>query len=72
MNIYEEAENHDVILIAPQIGYMLNCLQESITEKPVLQIPKAVFASYDALATIKFIQNELEHFCHEKKESTST
>lgn len=66
MSIYEEAEKYDVILIAPQIGYMLKRLKESITEKPVLQIPTSVFASYDALAALKFIQSELEIFRQEK------
>ncbi|MFQ7170900.1 MAG: hypothetical protein ACLRQF_01580 [Thomasclavelia ramosa] len=45
---------------------MLKRLKESITEKPVLQIPTSVFASYDALAALKFIQSELEIF-HKKK-----
>lgn len=62
LSIYEEAENYDIILIAPQIGYMLNRLKDSLPNMPVLQIPTAIFASYDALATIKFIQNELDIF----------
>ena len=33
MSIYEEAEKYDVILIAPQIGYMLKRLKESINRK---------------------------------------
>lgn len=66
MSIYEEAEKYDVILIAPQIGYMLNRLKESILDKPVLQIPTAIFASYDALEAIKYIQNEVEIFYQEK------
>ena len=34
MNIYEEAEKYDAILIAPQIGYMMKKLKESMPEKP--------------------------------------
>lgn len=68
LSIYEEVDQYDVVLIAPQIGYMLNRLKESLPEKLVLQIPTAVFASYDALSTIKFIQNELESFHTNKKE----
>lgn len=62
LSIYEEAENYDVILIAPQIGYMLNRLKESLLDKLVLQIPTAVFASYDALAALQFVQNEVEKY----------
>ena len=48
-NIYEQVENYDLVLIAPQIGYMLKRLQESLPDKLVLQIPTATFASYDAI-----------------------
>ena len=58
-NIYEEVENYDVILIAPQIGYLLKRLKESLPDKLVLQIPTAIFAGYDAIGAIKFIQNEI-------------
>ena len=62
LSIYEEVEKYDVVLIAPQIGYMLNRLKDSLTDKLVLQIPTAVFASYDALGALKFLQNELEQY----------
>lgn len=68
LSIYEEVENYDVILLAPQIGYMLNRLKESLPDKLVLQIPTATFASYDALAAIRFVQDELEEFCANKKQ----
>ena len=67
-NIYEQVENYDLILIAPQIGYMLKRLQESLPDKLVLQIPTATFASYDAIGAIKFIQSEIENYNKEKKE----
>lgn len=68
MNVFEEAEKYDVILLAPQIGYMLSRLKESLTEKLVLQIPTAIFASYDALSAIQFVQDELKEFyAHKKK-----
>ena len=66
VSIYEVVEEYDVILLAPQIGYMFNRLKESLSDKLVLQIPTAMFASYDALSTLQFIQNELEIF-HENK-----
>ena len=52
-NIYEQVENCDLVLIAPQIGYMLKRLQESLPDKLVLQIPTATFASYDAIGAVK-------------------
>lgn len=55
LSIYEEVENYDVVLIAPQIGYMLKRLQDTLTDRLVLQIPTSVFASYDALAAIQFV-----------------
>lgn len=65
-NIYEEVDKYDVVLLAPQIGYMLKRLKESLNEKLVLQIPTAIFASYDALSAVQFIQSELESFYDEK------
>lgn len=67
LNIYEEVENYDIVLIAPQIGYMYNRLKESLPNKLVLQIPTALFASYDAMATLNFIREEFDKFNTEKK-----
>ena len=70
LNIYQKAEKYDVILLAPQIGYMLNRLQESLTDKQVLQIPTNAFASYDSLSVINFINDELKKYkVKDKKES---
>lgn len=66
LSIYEEVEKYDVILLAPQIGYLYNRLKESLPQKLVLQIPTAIFASYDALAAIRFVLDEVEKFNNEK------
>lgn len=66
ISIYEEVEKYDVILLAPQIGYMYNRLKESLPNKLVLQIPTAIFASYDALSAIRFVLDEVEKFNIEK------
>jgi cellobiose-specific phosphotransferase system component IIB len=58
LNIYENVDKYDVVLLAPQIGYMLNRLKERLPHKVVLQIPTATFASYDAVSAIQFIQEE--------------
>lgn len=68
LNIYEEVENYDVILIAPQIGYAVNRLKDSLPHKLILQVPTSIFATYDALAAIKFIQGELEVYNNMNKE----
>ena len=65
LSIYEEVQNYDIVFIAPQIGYMFNRLKESLPDKLVLQIPTTVFASYDALGAIRFIQQE---FLNKEKE----
>lgn len=68
LSIYEEVDKYDVVFIAPQIGYMLNRLKESLTDKLVLQIPTAIFASYDASGALRFLQNEIEHYYQEKSQ----
>ncbi len=67
-NIYDDIENYDALLIAPQIGYMLKRLKESLPDQLVEQIPTAAFASYDAIEVIKFIQKEIENHYKNKKE----
>lgn len=68
LSIYEAAGDFDAIMIAPQIGYMLNRLKDSITDKPVVQIPTAVFAAYDAMKCIEFIRDEFNAFNEAKTE----
>ncbi len=67
--IYEAADEYDVILIAPQIGYMYKRINESMPNKLVLQVPTAVFAKYDALATIELIQESLDKYNKSKYEA---
>lgn len=68
LNLYEEIEDYDVILTAQQIGYVLNHLKESMPHKLILQIPTSIFATYNSLAAIKFIQSELDTFNNNEKE----
>lgn len=67
-DIYKQAENYDIILIAPQIGYLKKRLAESLDDKLVLQIPTALFASYDSFSVIKFVQDEIQQFYAKKEE----
>ncbi len=50
---------------------MLSRLKETLTDKLVLQIPTTVFAQYDALEAIKYIQSELETY-YENKNTKET
>ena len=59
-NIYDNVEDYDMVLIAPQIGYLLKRLKDSLNDHIVEQIPTSAFASYDSMSVIKFIQELLE------------
>lgn len=60
LDIYDIAENYDIILIAPQIGYMLKNLSASLPDKLILQIPTTLFAAYDSAEMIRFVQDQVE------------
>lgn len=66
MSIYEEVSQYDIVVLAPQIGYMLKKIKESLPDKLVLQIPTAIFGTYDAMAAIQFIQKEEEQYNQQK------
>lgn len=66
--VYANAKDYDLILVAPQVGYELPKLQARITNKPVLMVPTAYFASYDANACIEFVKEELTKFRKQKKQ----
>lgn len=59
-DVYESAVGKAAVLLAPQIGYMHRKLQEIMPDQLVLQIPTAVFASYDAGACLQFLREQLE------------
>lgn len=65
--LFDHAQNYDVILLAPQISYMQPKIQEMLKDHLVLPIPSQVFASYDVKKMLKFIEEELSH--HQKTES---
>src|SRR5699024_7916145 len=50
------------------IGYLKKRLAESLDDKLVLQIPTALFASYDSFSVIKFVQDEIQQFYAKKEE----
>ena len=57
---YEHGRNKAAILIAPQIGYQADRVQQVMGDVPVLRIPTATFAAYDAAGCLEWVRNELE------------
>lgn len=45
---YGYGRDKAAVLVAPQIGYQAERMQAALPEVPVLAIPTATFASYDA------------------------
>lgn len=62
-----EGTGYDVILLAPQISYRAQTVRMSLPKAVVLNIPAALFASYDAGGTLTFLQEELKKLHKEKK-----
>ncbi|MDO4807611.1 MAG: ROK family protein [Coriobacteriales bacterium] len=56
---YEHGRNKAAILIAPQIGYQAQRVQQVMGDVPVFQIPTAMFAAYDAAGCLEWIREEL-------------
>jgi len=66
--LFEAAQDKDVILLAPQIGYLFKKAQEVLKDKVIIQIPANVFASYNVTQTVNLIKEELDK--KEKVEET--
>lgn len=56
---YEHGRDKAAILIAPQISYQAERVQKVMGDVPVLQIPTALFASYDAAGCLEWARDEL-------------
>lgn len=69
--VYANAKDYDVILVAPQVAYEQKRLQRSLSDKPVLNLPTALFAKYDAVGCLEYVKNEVEDYFRKKKENTS-
>jgi cellobiose-specific phosphotransferase system component IIB len=57
--LYMEAYAADVILLAPQIGYLKDKVQEILADKVVVRIPASIFASYDVSQLIRLVDDAL-------------
>lgn len=67
--LFDDAKDFDVILLAPQISYMQPKIMDVLSDKLVLCIPSTMFAGYDVKATFEFIEDELLN--HKQKENSS-
>lgn len=58
-SLYEKAFDYDVILMAPQVAYEYEKVKQILYDKIVLQIPPALFATYDTGAVLEFVRDEI-------------
>lgn len=65
--VYEAGIGKAAVLVAPQIGYMLAKIKDALSDTPVLAIPTALFASYDAAGTISYVREQIESYRPEKE-----
>ncbi len=56
---YEHGRDKAAILIAPQIAYEAERVQQVMGNVPVLKIPTATFAAYDAAGCLEWVRDEL-------------
>lgn len=69
--VYEHGADKAAVLIAPQIGYMADRVAEVMRDVPVLRIPTAIFASYDAAGCVEFVREELHKRAQEAEEQAA-
>ena len=58
-SLYEKAFDYDVILMAPQIAYEYEKVRQILYDKIVLQIPPALFATYDTGSVLEYVRDEI-------------
>ena len=56
---YEFGRDKAAILIAPQIAYQAERVRQTMGDVPVLEIPTAIFAAYDAAGCLEWVRDEL-------------
>ena len=58
--IKENGFGYDAVLLAPQISFMRNEIQEALKDAVIINIPPTIFGGYDAPKLIELLQKELE------------
>ncbi|MBR4164306.1 MAG: ROK family protein [Solobacterium sp.] len=66
-NLFENIQDKDAILLAPQMSYRLKNVQEIITDKIVMKIPTPIFSSYDAPGMILLLKEKFDEQDKEKR-----
>ncbi len=67
--LYMDSYDADVILLAPQIGYLRDKVAEILDDKIVMTIPASVFGAYDVSKLIRLVDDALAH--QKEKEETA-
>ncbi|MBO6047447.1 MAG: ROK family protein [Erysipelotrichaceae bacterium] len=65
--LYHLAADKDVILLAPQIGYLYNEASQILKDKIVIRVPGAIFGTYDAPAMIDLVRQSVNEKKAEKQ-----
>ncbi len=66
--LYEKGFGYEAILLAPQIGYEYQKVQQIFHDKPVIRMPAQIFGTYDTGACIQLLTSEMEKFQKTKEE----
>lgn len=67
MKLYDIGDQYDLIMLAPQISYILPKVQEVYKDKRVINIPPQVFAKYDIGAMLTIINREIDFIKKQKQ-----
>lgn len=59
-DLFENVQQYDMILLAPQISYMQAKVQDVYKNQKVLKIPAQIFAKYDVNSMLSMINDELQ------------
>ena len=65
--LYDNAQDYDMILLAPQISYESKNIRKVLKDKTVVDIPPRLFATYDASGILEAVRREYENRTKEKK-----
>ena len=66
--LFDKGKDYDMILLAPQVSYMLSKVEDVFKDKLVFALSSTLFGKYDVSNTFLFIEN---HFSHAKEKETN-
>lgn len=61
IRLYEIGNDYDIIMLAPQVSYMLPRIKNNLKNKPVITIPTRVFATNDFSNALKLVNDWYEN-----------